>query len=270
MSYNNYDIRSDLNNVIENDELFLCYQPLISARTNKMVGMEALVRWMHPQRGLISPMDFIPIAEETKQIVPIGEWVLQRACSQLKTWIDLGYTKYVVSVNVSAIQLRQENFSEVVTRILNDTELLPKYLVLEITETVCMESSSIIMRNLMRLKRKGVKISIDDFGTGYNSFNYLQSIEINNLKIDKTFIHDFESNVNQAIIEMIIMLGHKINAKIIAEGVETREQYEYLKQIECDTIQGYYFSKPLLAEEMPEFFNRNVKEVAYPSQLMVL
>jgi EAL domain-containing protein (putative c-di-GMP-specific phosphodiesterase class I) len=268
--YKHFDIRNELSKVIENDELFLCYQPLINTKTNKMVGMEALVRWRHPEKGIISPMDFIPIAEETKHIIAIGEWVLRNACMQMKTWLDMGYKKYGISVNISVVQLKQQNFSEVVTGILNATGLLPEFLVLEITETVCMESSNMITRNLMRLKNKGIKISIDDFGTGYNTLNYLQTIEINHLKIDKTFISNFETNVNQAVIEMIIKLGHRINAKIIAEGVETKEQYDYLKQMECDTIQGYFFSEPLLAEEMVDFFDKDEKVIKYPKRFMIL
>jgi EAL domain-containing protein (putative c-di-GMP-specific phosphodiesterase class I) len=289
MCNKNFNIKNELNKVIENDELFLCYQPLINAKTNRMEGMEALVRWRHPQKGIISPMDFIPIAEETKHIIAIGEWVLRKACVQMRKWLDLGYKKYGISVNISAIQLRQADFSEVVTSILNEAGLHPEYLILEITETVCMESSNMVTRNLMRLKQKGVMISIDDFGTGYNTLNYLQTIEISHLKIDKTFVNNYESNVNQAIIEMIIGLGHRINAKIIAEGVETKEQYDYLKKMECDTIQGYFFSEPLLAEEMMEFLKKDEKVIEkgiekgmekrsekdnkvirYPSRLMVL
>lgn len=254
--YNITDLKTDLNYAIDNEEFYLCYQPLINTKTNKMIGMEALLRWNHPHRGKISPKEFIPIAEETMHIIPIGEWVIRQACNQLKSWHNMGYNKYIISVNVSVIQLQQKGFARMVLKTLEETGLTPEYLQLEITETVHMEYNSIISKNLMRLKRQGIKFSIDDFGTGYNSLNYLQSIEVDNLKIDKSFIDDFKSKVNQSIIEMIILLGHKINAAIIAEGVETKEQYEFLKQQECDIVQGYYVSEPLLPEEMTELFDR--------------
>ncbi len=254
--YSITDLKTDLNSAIDNEEFYLCYHPLIYTKTNKMIGMEALLRWNHPRRGRISPKEFVPIAEETMHIIPIGEWVLRQACSQLKSWHDLGYDKYIISVNVSVIQLQQKDFARMVLKALEDTGLTPEYLQLEITETVHMEYNSIVSKNLMRLKKQGIKFSIDDFGTGYNSLNYLQSIEADNLKIDKSFIDDFKSKVNQSIIEMIILLGHKINAAIIAEGVETKEQYEFLKQQGCDIVQGYYVSEPLLPEEMIELFDR--------------
>jgi EAL domain-containing protein (putative c-di-GMP-specific phosphodiesterase class I) len=252
------DIKKDLRAAIENEEFFLCYQPLIDIKTEKMVCMEALIRWKHPGKGIISPMDFIPLAEETRLIIPLGEWVLQNACRQLKGWHDMGYIGYSLSVNVSIIQLQQSNFAEVVSRILAETGLLPEYLELEITESIIMESIHTVARNLERLMEQGVVISIDDFGTGYCSLKYLQKLAISSLKIDRTFIHNIKVDVNRAIIDTVISLGHKMNLEIIAEGVETEEQYDYLKRKGCDKVQGYYFSKPLLPEELIEVLKADI------------
>jgi diguanylate cyclase (GGDEF)-like protein len=245
--YNNYmineislrnDIKKDLRTAIVNGELFLCYQPLINIETKKMVCIEALLRWKHPRKGIINPMEFIPIAEETRLIIPIGEWVLKTACSQLKGWHDMGYTDCSLTVNVSVIQLQQPDFAENVSKILEETGLSPEYLDLEITESVCMKSTHIVAMNLNCLKKQGVRISIDDFGTGFCCLEYLQKFAINNLKIDRTFICDIKADVNKAIIDAVISLGHKINMEIIAEGVETKEQYDYLKKKGCD--KGFY------------------------------
>lgn len=250
-------IKKDLRYAIEKEELFLCYQPIIDIRTNQTVCMEALIRWRHPSKGIIKPMQFIPIAEETRLIIPIGEWVLQNACKQLKEWRKMGHTDSDLSVNISVIQLQQTDFAEVVCRILAETGLLPKYLEIEITESAFMGSIHTVTRNLNYLRKEGVKVSIDDFGTGYNSFKYIQKFAINSLKIDRDFINNIKADVNKVIIDTIISLGHKINAEIIAEGVETKEQCEYLKKKGCDKIQGYYFSKPLLPKEAIEFLNAN-------------
>lgn len=255
-SYN--DIRKDLQTAIDNEEFFLCYQPIIDVRTKKVVCLEALIRWNHPQKGIISPDEFIFIAEDTRLIIPIGNWVLQTACRQLKEWHQRGYVKYNLSVNVSMIQLQQPNFAEVVGEILTKTGLLPKFLELEITESAFMDSTHTAENNLICLRKQGVKISIDDFGTGYNSLKYLQKLVVNSLKIDRTFIFNNKVNeVNKVIIDTVILLGHKINAEITAEGIETKEQYEYLKMKGCDKIQGYYISKPLLPVEVIEFFKEN-------------
>lgn len=258
------DIRHDLKTAIENDELFLCYQPLIDAKTKKMVWMEALIRWDHPRRGIISPGEFIPLAEEMKLIIRIGEWVLQNACKQLKEWHEMNYINCGLSVNVSSIQLEQPDFAEVVGRVLKENRLLPEYLDLEITESVFIGSINTVTRNLILLRELGVKISIDDFGTGYNSLKYIQKVLINTIKIDRTFICNIKADINKVIIDTVISLGHRLNAEITAEGVETEEQYEYLKKQGCDKIQGYYFSKPLLPLEVVRFFkaNSNAKQDA--------
>lgn len=243
-------VKKGLRTAISNEEFFLCYQPLIDIKAKRMVSAEALIRWRHPVKGIISPMEFIPAAEKMGLIIPIGEWVLKTACRQLKEWNDSGCGDFGISVNVSIIQLQQPYFAEVVSRVLEETGLPPKYLELEITENVLIESTHTVARNLNGLKKQGIKISIDDFGTGYSCLEYLQKLSIDSLKIDKTFVYNIKIDVNKAIVEAIISLGHKLNMEITAEGVETEEQYYYLKDKGCDKVQGYYFSKPLLPEEL--------------------
>lgn len=248
-----YDVGKDLAAAIEKGELFLCYQLITDTKTKRIAGVEALIRWNHPRKGIIKPIQFIPVAEETGLIIPIGIWVIGTACSQLREWYKIGFTDISLSVNVSMIQLQQPDFGEAVSRILSEIGLPPEYLELEITESVLLESVSVVTRNLNYLKKKGVRISIDDFGTGYNSLKYIQELDVNSIKIDRRFIYNIKDNVNKAIIDAIIKLGHDINIEITAEGVETKEQYEYLKRKRCDKVQGYYFSKPLLPEEVSEF-----------------
>lgn len=261
-SLHNY-VRKDLGNAISNGELFICYQPMIDVKTKRTVWMEALLRWKHPIKGVINPAEFIPVAEETRLIIPIGRWVLQNACMQLKKWYEMGCTGFGLAVNVSAIQLQQPDFAEVVERILTENKLLPKCLELEITESEFIGSHHTAAWNLNLLRSKGVKISIDDFGTGYNSLKYVQKLTIDSIKIDRMFISDIKADINKAIIDMIILLGHKVNAQVTAEGVETREQYEYLKRQGCDKIQGYYFSKPLLQEDVIKFLKINISRNEY-------
>ncbi|GEA32768.1 sensor domain-containing protein [Clostridium diolis] len=251
------NIRSDLKDAIGNGELFLCYQPLIDARTKRVVRLEALIRWKHLKRGIISPADFIPVAEGTKLIIPIGEWVLNNAFKQLKEWYELGFKGFRLSVNASVVQLQKPEFAEVVSKILAEKGIFAKCIELEITESVLMDSVYNLSNNLNLLREQGVKISIDDFGTGYNSLKYIQKFGVDCIKIDRTFVSNVNDDINKKIINHIISLGHSINAEIIAEGVETKEQYEYLKEQGCDIIQGYYFSKPLLPEEVTKFLRAN-------------
>jgi len=253
----NNQIYENLNFALNNDEFFLCYQPIIDTLTNKPLWFEALIRWDRPSIGIINPMTFIPVCEETRLIIPIGMWVLKTACTQLKKWHKLGYTKCGISVNVSPVQLQQHNFAEVVCNLLDDANLSHSYLFLEITESVHMETDYNVVRNLTYLKKQGIKISIDDFGTGYNCLQYLQDFIFSILKIDVSFIKNLENDVSKVIVDSIISLGHKLEAEIIAEGIETEAQYEYLKNRECDMLQGYYFSKPITAEEMLVFLNNN-------------
>lgn len=251
------NIRSDLRDAIDNGELFLCYQPLIDARTKRVVRVEALIRWKHLKKGIISPIDFIPVAEETKLIIPIGKWVLKNSFKQLKGWHELGFKDFRLSVNASVVQLQKPEFAEVVSKILLEEGISANHIELEITESVLMDSVYNLSNNLNLLREQGVKVSIDDFGTGYNSLKYIQKFGVDCIKIDRTFVSNVNEDINKKIINHIISLGHSINAEIIAEGVETKEQYEYLKEQGCDIIQGYYFSKPLLPEEATEFLRVN-------------
>ncbi|MDI3534521.1 MAG: hypothetical protein PWQ82_886 [Thermosediminibacterales bacterium] len=243
------EIKRDLRLALEKDQLFLCYQPLIDVRTGKVASMEALLRWQHPKKGMISPIHFIPVAEETRQIIPIGEWVLRTACRQMKEWLNMGCSGFSISVNVSVHQLQQPDFAKVVFDILNEIELEPRYLELEITETVLIEAMDTVVRNLYRLKEMGVKIIIDDFGTENSSFRYMQKFTVDGLKIDKSFVSEIKVDVNKAIVDAIILLGHRMGLDVTAEGVETREQLDYLVERGCDKVQGYYFSKPLPPDE---------------------
>lgn len=193
----------------------------------------------------------------TGLIIPIGEWVLKTASKQLEDWYKLGITDCTLAINASVAQLQKPNFAKVVSKILLEIELSPKSIELEITESVLVELTHNISKNLSFLNKKGVKVSIDDFGTGYNSLKYIQKFPVDSIKIDRIFVSDIKSNVNKIIINSIISLGHKLNKIVIAEGVETKEQYEYLKELGCDIIQGYYFSKPLLPEEAVEYLRAN-------------
>ena len=251
------NIKRDLKDALDNEELLLCYQPLIDARTKRVVRFEALIRWKHPKKGIIGPLDFIPATEETKLIIPIGEWVLKNTFMQLKEWHELGLKDFTLSVNASIVQLQKPDFAETVIEMLLDVGISPKYIELEITESVLMDSVYTVEKNLSLLRKQGIKVSIDDFGMGYNSLKYIQKFDVDCIKIDRTFVSNIDDDINKIIIKHIISLGHSINAEIIAEGVETQEQYKYLKKQGCDIIQGFYFSKPLLAEEATKFLKAN-------------
>ncbi|ABB15654.1 EAL domain-containing protein [Carboxydothermus hydrogenoformans] len=243
-------VKRDLRLALEKNQFILYYQPLIDLKTGKIASMEALLRWQHPKKGMISPFHFIPIAEETRQIISIGEWVLRTACRQMKEWLGMGYSGFSVSVNVSVHQLEQPNFAKVVCDILKEIELEPRYLELEITETVLIEAVETVVENLYHLKKAGVKIIIDDFGTENSSFRYMQKFTVDGLKIDRSFVNGIKIDVNKAIIDAIILLGHRLKLPVTAEGVETREQLECLIESGCDKVQGFYFSKPLPPDEV--------------------
>jgi EAL domain-containing protein (putative c-di-GMP-specific phosphodiesterase class I) len=218
-------------------------------QTGKITGMEALLRWQHPDFGLIPPMDFIPLAEETGLIVPIGEWVLHTACTQIKTWHATGFPSMHVAVNLSSIQLQQKNFAETVKRILLETRLEPQYLDLELTESLLMHDMEAVEKILKELKASGVLFSLDDFGTGYSSLSYLKRFPIDFLKIDRSFVNDInQDRYGAGIVRAIIVMAHTLGIKVIAEGVETVEQMEFLRTQECDIAQGYFCSEPLATE----------------------
>ncbi len=244
-------LENSLRQALGNNELVVYYQPLIDGISGRTAGVEALVRWQHPERGLVPPMDFIPLAEETGLIVPIGEWVLRTACAQNKAWQEAGYPPIVVSVNLSGRQFHQSNFIGMVGQVLAETGLAPEYLELEITESIALEDVSYTIAILKELGSMGIKIAIDDFGTGYSSLSYLKRFPITTLKIDRIFVKDATQDAQDAaIITAIIVLAHNLNLKVIAEGVETVEQRLFLRERHCNMMQGFLFSRALPADQM--------------------
>lgn len=247
---------NDLYHALGNKEFYLVYQPQVDLMSGEIIGLEALLRWQHPDRGWVSPGKFIPIAEETGLIVPIGEWVLRTACRQMKQWHDEGFPPLTISVNLSIRQFYQEDLVGMVKDVLDATQLAPKYLDLEITESMMM-NADYAMKKLKDLKEIGVQISIDDFGTGYSSLSYLKHLPVDRLKIDQSFVRDIVHNreeTDTAIVSTIISLANNLNLNVIAEGVETDTQKEFLKSRHCQQIQGYLFSPPLFPEEFYEKF----------------
>lgn len=259
----NLIIANKLQKAIEKRELCLYYQPKIDIFTGKVVGAEALLRWFNDELGSVSPVQFIPIAEETGLILPIGEWVLIEACKQHKEWQNIGLEPIVISVNISAKQFQHQDLVKIVSRILKETEVYPHYLELEITESTAVVDINYTIDILDRLKEIGVHISIDDFGTGYSSLNYLKEMNVDELKIDKSFICDINSNPkNKAIAKTIILLAHELGLNVTAEGVESREHLEILRENKCNKAQGYYYSPPIKATEFEEFirnYNRDYR-----------
>ena len=228
------------------EELFLVYQPQMDIATGRIIGLEALLRWQHPELGLVPPDKFIRIAENGGLIMPIGEWVLRTACFQTRKWQDEGLLAVSVAVNVSAVQFRQAGFCELIRRVLHETGLAPQYLELELTESLLLSNADVMFSVLQELRAMGLKLAIDDFGTGYSSLSYLKQFPVGKLKIDRSFIRDVAVNPDDAAITTaIISMAKSLNLKVIAEGVEDEAQMSFLRAHQCDEIQGYYFSKPL-------------------------
>ncbi len=239
-------LESNLRQAIVENRLALNYQPQIDIKSGRMIGMEALLRWHHPELGLISPTKFIPIAEESNLIISIGEWVLRTACLQNKRWQDAGLPCMTMAVNLSARQFRQDKLAQTVAIVLAETGLEAQYLELELTESLALEDLPKFMQTLNQLKALGLQLTIDDFGTGYSSLSYLKHFPLDRLKIDMSLVHDIVSNRGDAAISStIITLGHNLGLKVLAEGVETREQLVFLSAQGCDEIQGFFFSEPL-------------------------
>jgi EAL domain-containing protein (putative c-di-GMP-specific phosphodiesterase class I) len=241
-------LESSLRRALERNELLLHYQPKLNLESGAIVGVEALVRWQHPEWGLMSPDRFIPLAEETGLIVQIGEWVLRTACAQNRTWQDAGLPPITVSVNLSARQFRQEGLVKMVSTILSDTGLSADHLEMELTESIVMHNAEAAIAILKGLKELGVQLSVDDFGTGYSSLSYLKNLPIGILKIDRAFVRDISADAGRGdglLAQAIISLGHSLKLKVIAEGVENETQLKFLKAHRCDEGQGFYFSHPL-------------------------
>ncbi|MDP2827903.1 MAG: PAS domain S-box protein [Sulfuricellaceae bacterium] len=240
------ELETRLRGALDGDQLVLHYQPKVDLQSGQMFGAEALIRWRHPLLGMVSPADFIPLAEETGLIVPIGEWVIETACRQLRAWQDEGLPNMVLSVNVSARQFQQENLSRVVAQALRLNGVQAQYLDLEVTESAAMRNPDQTIAILHQLKTIGVKISLDDFGTGYSSLNYLKRFPIDTLKIDQSFIRDITTDPDVAAIALsVTSLAHSLKHRVIAEGVETEAQLNFLRRHRCDEMQGYYFSRPV-------------------------
>jgi diguanylate cyclase (GGDEF)-like protein/PAS domain S-box-containing protein len=251
-------LESSLRLALGKKELFLMYQPQMDIATGRITGLEALLRWQHPELGLVPPDKFIRIAENCGLILPIGEWVLRTACSQARKWQDEGIPSVTVAVNVSAVQFRQEGFCELVRKVLRETGLPPQYLELELTESLLLANADLMLSVIKELKAMGLTLAIDDFGTGYSSFSYLRQFHVSKLKIDRSFIRDVAANPDDAAITTaIISMARSLHLKVIAEGVEDEAQMSFLRAHQCDEIQGYYFSKPLAVDKIAEKLRGN-------------
>lgn len=246
-------LENDLRRALEREEFFLVYQPQIVIETGQLAGFEALIRWRHPQCGLIPPDKFIGLAENTGLIMPIGEWVLNTACSQARKWVEKGLLKVPMAINVSAVQFRQAEFCELIKRTLAKTGLPAQYLELEVTESLLLTNQDVMLSVLQQLKEMGLNLAIDDFGTGYSSLSYLKQFRVNKLKIDRSFIREITTNPDDAAITTaIINMAKSLSLRVIAEGVEDESQFELLRGLKCDEIQGYYISKPGTATEVAD------------------
>ena len=246
-------MESRLRKAIDRNELHLYYQPKVKVQTGEIDGVEALIRWQNETLGFVSPVDFIPLAEETKLIIPIGEWVLLEACKNLVTWGKIGKKTVSMAVNVSPLQIEDPNYIDTVKNVLSTTGVNPRLIKLEITEGLFLDNVEEKIVKLKALKALGVQISIDDFGTGYSSLSYLGKLPVDELKIDRSFIIDVESNEeNRAIIASIIYMAHRLQLSTVAEGIENSNQLEYIKNQQCDIYQGFYFSRPLPIDEITQ------------------
>jgi EAL domain-containing protein (putative c-di-GMP-specific phosphodiesterase class I) len=254
VSLERFVLEEELRSAIERNEFRLDYQAKVDVRTGRVTGLEALVRWVHPVRGMVSPVDFIPIAEETGLIVALGKWVLRTACEQTVLWHKAGHHGLQIAVNLSARQFGDEQLLPEIQTVLDDTGLAPACLELEITESLLMQDVGKAMHVLTSLRAIGVRFAMDDFGTGYSSLSTLKRFPLNTLKIDRSFIRDLPGDADDcAITQAIISMGRSLGLKVVAEGVETKEQADFLGMLGCDELQGYLFSRPLQASKVSPF-----------------
>jgi len=250
---------NSLYRALERDELELYYQPQVCSTSNEIVGLEALIRWNHPELGLVLPGEFISIAEKTGLIIPIGDWVLRTACKQNKVWQVAGLPRIRIGVNLSVKQFQDDNLVTAVKEILKETGLDYQYLELEITESAAMMGKTYIIETLDVFQKLGIQIAIDDFGTEYSSLNYLKQLPVDRIKIPMTFIQGIDVNTkDEAITKALIVLAKSMGLGVIAEGVETKGQLDFLNQRMCDNIQGFYYHKPMPACEMEELLKKQI------------
>ncbi|MGY6126890.1 putative bifunctional diguanylate cyclase/phosphodiesterase (plasmid) [Paraburkholderia strydomiana] len=259
-------LRSELRAAIRNAELLLFYQPKVELTNGRIVGAEALLRWRHPQRGLLTPGTFIPLAERTGIIVELGDWAIDEACRQLAAWLSEGFSPIRIAVNVSALQVRRGNLLLSVTTALRRWRAPAENLELEFTESVLLDDVDNVIASISSLRLLGVKVSIDDFGTGYSSLAYLKNLPFDGLKVDQTFVSDMtEDPSSLAIVKTIVQLGRNLNMMVTAEGVEAPEQLKTLRDLGCTEIQGYLVSRPLSADDFERFLRK--AESAFPVKL---
>lgn len=252
------ELETDLRKALAKDELLLYYQPQVDLATGKIVSLEALLRWQHPQRGLIPPNEFIPIAEETGLICPIGDWVIKTACQQHQAWCAVGLPPIRIAVNLSGRQFGQRNLVKTIVQTLQETQTEPQYLELEITESIAMQDIELTVAVLQELRQMGIQIAMDDFGTGYSSLNSIKHFPLHTVKIDQSFVRDLLTDPSDAAIaKAIIAMGQGLYLKVLAEGVETEEQLQFLRSLGCDTVQGYLFSRPLPSDAMTQLLQEN-------------
>ena len=255
ISYQNLVLESQLRHTLKNNEFILYYQPQVDVATQKVIGAEALIRWIKEDGTLVPPFDFIPVAEHSGQIIAIGEWVLQEACRQAKAWFDAGLEQKV-SVNLSAQQFKDEHLLDKIKHAVNISQLPPRLLELEITESTIMHNHSSAIKTLEAIHELGISLSIDDFGTGYSSLNYLKRFPIDILKVDRSFVQDIEhDNDDAAIVTAIIAMAHSLHLHVVAEGVEDSYQVQFLRELDCEVIQGFLYSKPIPATDYLQFLN---------------
>lgn len=262
-SSNRLKIERDMRNALDNKEFKVYYQPQINAKSGSIIGVEALIRWHHPERGIIYPSEFIPLAEETKLIVDISEWVLKTACNEVKSWIDAGHSDIRLAVNFSPSQVEHPRFVDMLFQQLEECDFPPENLEIELTENVIMNDLEHMIQKLSKLADLGITIAIDDFGTGYSSLNYLHKLPIHTLKVDQSFVHDIQNADNDAcIVNAIVAMAHGLKLNIVAEGVETANQLDYLKSLGCHEIQGFFFGKARPADETLLLINSSTQSEA--------
>jgi diguanylate cyclase (GGDEF)-like protein/PAS domain S-box-containing protein len=255
-------LENSLRRALEYNEFVVHYQPKVDGKTEEVVGMEALIRWQHPNWGLVPPLRFIPIAEETGLIKPIGEWVLRTACTHNKSLQNAGFPPLTIAVNLSSRQFELQDLTNVVSKILEETGLAAEYLELEITESIAMQSIDHTLKTISQLREMGVKFSIDDFGTGYSSLSQLNNFSVNKLKIDKSFVEKVDGNKDNSIIaSSVLALGKSLELTVVAEGVETEEQVNFFKTNNCDEMQGYFFGKPMTNEDFLKYYTEKLKNI---------